>query len=106
MTKIAAPTSNIQFISAEEMRRAAEMDKEERKLRTVEGMLDQMDEIHQAIDQASEIPLMAQWAIKDPGQFFGLMAKLKMHNKGAQNTTRIQIGLPMTALDGPHDESE
>ena len=95
--------TEIQFISADELRKVAEMEKEERKLRTVDGMIDQMDETHSKLDkamaEAGQPGLMEMWALEQPGEFFKLAARLKMHNKGSQHVHRIQIGLPMTGLD-------
>lgn len=98
--------TQIQFISADELRKLAEMEKDERRLRTVDGMIDQMDEAHSQIDkfreEMGEPGLMMTWALEQPGEFFKLAARLKMHNKGNQHVHRIQIGMPMTALDGPN----
>lgn len=95
--------TQIQFISAEELRKLAEMEKEERKLRTVDGMIDAMDNAHQTIDallkQDNQQPLMVQWALASPGDFFKTMARLKATTKEHQHVHRIQIGLPMTELD-------
>lgn len=98
-----ANETQIQFISAEELRKVAELEKEERKLRTTDGMIDQMDAAHSMIDtllkEDGQHPLMMKWAFEQPGEFFKLMARLKMHNKGEKHVHRIQIGLPMTELD-------
>ena len=93
----------IQFISAEELRRVAVLEKDDRKMRTTDGMIDMMDATIKQIDklmrESGTPSLMMQWAVKDPGAFFNLSAKLKMHNKGSQQNVRIQLGLPSTSLD-------
>ena len=93
----------IQFISAEELRRVATLEKDDRKMRTTDGMIDMMDATTKQIDrilrEEGNPTLMMQWALKDPGGFFNLSAKLKMHNKGTQQNVRIQLGLPSTSLD-------
>lgn len=93
----------IQFISAEELRRVAALDATDRKMRTTDGMIDAMDSTVKHVDrllrEAGQPSLMQQWALKDPGGFFNLSAKLKMHNKGTQQNVRIQLGLPSTSLD-------
>ena len=105
--------TQIQFISAEELHKLAEMEKDERRLRTVDGMIDQMDQTQQTIDalraEAGETPMMVGWAMESPGEFFKLQARLKLANKEKQHVHRVQIGLPMTALDAPlesHIEGE
>lgn len=96
--------TQIQFISAEELRRLAEMEKDERRLRTVEGMIDQMDTVQARIDKRLaevDTSMMEEWAMEKPGEFFKLQARLKLSNKAQQHVHRIQIGLPMTELDAP-----
>lgn len=93
----------IQFISAEELQRLAEMEKDQRNARSVGGMLDDIDKALQFIDEglakANRPSLMVNWALEEPGEFFKLKARLLGANKEKQASVRIQIGLPMTALD-------
>jgi len=104
--------TQIQFISAEELRKLAEMEKEERKRGSVEGMIEHMDEVHASLDKdmqaefGPDMSLMKAWAIEHPGEFFKLQARLKLAKKDEQRLTRIQIGLPMTSLDALPEDVE
>lgn len=107
MAKTPPSSSQIQFISAEEMRKAAELEKEGRQLRTVDGMMDKMSTAFENADciirqqTEDQMGLMEHWALRNPGQFFNLQAKLAMHKQANETAQKIFIGLPMTELDDP-----
>jgi len=86
----------IEFISADELRKLAERDKEIDRGRTVSGMVDHMNAVYENL---GGVAFMESWASQEPGEFFKLMAKLKLSDKEKKTVTRIMIGLPTTELD-------
>jgi hypothetical protein len=88
--------NQIQFISAEELRKLSELERANEVARTAEGMLSDMEQVYNNLGGAQ---FMQEWAQNHPGDFFKLKAKVMQGIKNPNNTQRIYIGLPTTELD-------
>lgn len=86
----------IEFMSADEVHRLAELEKESDRQRTVAGMVDHFNEVYMELGGTQ---FLMSWAQEEPGEFIKLMAKLKLSDKEKKSVTRIIIGLPTTELD-------
>lgn len=90
-------SGEIQFISAEELAKLAEIEREQELARSTEGMVNAMQEVYQDLGGTK---FMRKWAKREPGEFFRLQARLlTAKGKNETPTQRIYIGLPTTELD-------
>jgi hypothetical protein len=99
-----ADQTPIQFIPAEELMRLAELERKESQSRTVEGFMNDMEEVYQSLGGTN---FMGEWAKANPGDFFKLKARMvaaQAKQGNQQESQKIIIGLPYNAaLDGPNE---
>ena len=87
-------TTNVEFITAEELKRLAELDAESDYRHSPASML---DEINTAMDGIEDF--MKIWVSKYPSEAMKIKARLVLAQKEGATSQKIFIGLPRTELD-------